>query len=161
MRVLNNGYFSDTWTSEDLSKGLRSTDKSIRNQKVLTRCDGMVGIDGLLGTIPTITLSTLWSNDLIIKDDFPFPQIFALDKFMLICNRASILEYNGATLISKISATGGELWTVASAHDFIYLSNGVVSIIRDPATGNYSLSDAPVCSAILNFNGQIICGNIR
>ena len=161
MKVLNNGYFSDSWDGEVLAKGLRSTAKTLRGVKTLSRCDGLVGQDGLLATIPEITLSTLYSSSLVIKDDFPFPQIFTLEKFIIVCNRTSILELTGAGLVSKATTVEGELWSIASSHDFLYLSNGVVSLVRNPQTGEYENTDAPVCSAILNFNGQIICGNIR
>ena len=163
MKVLGNGYFSEEWTSEDLAKGLRSNANSIRGQKTLTVCDGMVGQDGLLKSLPTLTLSSLYSNPLIIKDDFPFPQIFSLEKFLIVCNRTTVLEYTSTSgLVLKATVTGGELWSIASAHDFIYMSNWVVNLVRDPSTGTYSSSTAvPICSAMINFNGQIICGNIK
>lgn len=161
MKVLGNGYFSDEWSSKDLFSGLRNTSKAIRNQKVLARCDGCVGIDGLLSTLDTPVISTLYSSSLVTKDDFPFPQIFTLEKFIIVCNRTTVLELKDSTLVLKATVTGGELWTVGSSHDFLYLSNGIVSIVRNPNNGEYESTDAPVCSAILNYNGQIICGNIK
>ena len=161
MKVLNNGYFSDSWDGEVLAKGLRSTAKTLRGVKTFSRCDGLVGQDGLLTTLPAITLTPLYASPLVIKNDFPFPQIFTLEKFIIVCNRTSILELVGSSLVSKATVTGGELWSLASSHDFLYLSNGVVSLVRNPQSGEYESTDAPVCSAILNFNGQIICGNIR
>ena len=161
MKVLNNGYFSDSWNGEVLAKGLRSTANTLRRVKTLSRCDGLVGQDGLLTTLPTVTLTTLYSSSLVIKNDFPFPQIFTLEKFIIVCNRASILELTETGLVSKTTTVGGELWSLASSHDFIYLSNGVVSLVRNPQNGEYEITNAPICSAILNFNGQIICGNIR
>lgn len=163
MKILDNGYFSDEWSAEDLSRGLRSNANSSRNQKTLLECTGMVGQDGLLKSLPTLNLSPLYDNALVIKDDFPFPQIFSLEKFIIVCNRTTVLEYTTLSgLVLKATVTGGELWSIASAHDFIYMSNGVVNLVRDPSTGTYASSTAvPICSAMINFNGQIICGNIK
>lgn len=161
MKTLNNGYFSDRWEAGELAGGLRVTDKVPRGTKTLAVCEGAVGIDGQLNTIPVPTISALYASSLVVKDDFPFPQIFTLEKFIIVCNRTSILELTGAGLVSKATTVEGELWSIASSHDFLYLSNGVVSLVRNPQTGEYENTDAPVCSAILNFNGQIICGNIR
>ena len=161
MKVLANGYFSDEWEAPLLAAGLRQSSRLPRNAKTLSRCDGCVGVDGLLGTAPDIGVSTLHANDLVIKSDFPFPQIFTLEKYVVVCNRTTILELVGASLVLKATVIGGELWSIASSHDFLYLSNGVVSLVRNPLTGKYESTTAPVCSAILNFNGQIICGNIK
>ena len=161
MKTLNNGYFSDRWDTAQLAAGLRPTDKVPKGAKTLSICSGIIGIEGQLNTIPTLSISTLYSSPLVIKDDFPFPQIFTLEKFIIVCNRTSILELTGAGLVSKATTVGGELWSIASSHDFLYLSNGMVSLVRNPQSGEYESTDAPVCSAILNFNGQIICGNIR
>ena len=161
MKVLEDGSFSDIWEAPILASGLRQSSKYSRNLKSLIRCDGCIGIDGLLSTIEELTLSSLYTSNLVIKNDFPFPQIFTFEKFIIVCNRTTILELVGASLILKATVTGGELWTVGSSHDFLYLSNGVVSLVRNPLNGEYEITDAPVCSTILNYNGQIICGNIR
>lgn len=161
MKVLANGYFSDNWEAQSLASGLRNTSKTSRNSKVLEDCDGCIGVDGLLTSAPTLALSTIHDSDLVIKNDFPFPQIFTLEKYLVVCNRTTVLELVGTSLVLKSTVTGGELWTVGSSHDFLYLSNGVVSLIRNPLTGEYEITDAPVCSTILNYNGQIICGNIK
>ena len=123
---------------------------------------GAIGRDSTLQSLPSITLDSLLEDPLVVAEDFPFPQIFTLDKHLIVCNRDSILEWNYDQLVLKISVEAGELWEVASIDNFIYLSNGEVSVVRDPNTGSYALTtDAPVCSAICNFNGQIICGNLK
>lgn len=161
LRVLPNGYFSFFISTEFLSKGLRPTSQSIRNNSMLIECKGAVGMLGALGSIDELEVNTLLSsNEEIIKDDFPFPQVLVLDKHILVCNRESIYEIVGNTLELKITTTGGRLWSVASFQDFLYISNGVVAITRDPFTGIYSeRSDLPKSSAICNFNGQVIVGN--
>ena len=44
-------------------------------------------------------------------------------------------------------------------YDYIYMSNGKVVVVRDPATFAYSeTTDLPTASSIVNFNGQAIIG---
>lgn len=160
MKVLGNGYFSDEWNSTDLSKGISSIESPIRNQKILVDCQGMIGKDGLLSSIPSLELSQYFSDDLIIKGDFPFPQIFTTEKLIIICNRDSILEIHNDRVVKKFIAIPGSLWDIASFYDFVYLSNGMISVVRDPLRGNYDYTNAPICEAICNYNGQVICGNI-
>lgn len=161
MKVLANGYFSDEWEAPLLAAGLRQSSRLPRNAKTLSRCDGCVGVDELLSTSPSIAVSTQHASALVIKSDFPFPQIFTLEKYVVVCNRTTVLELVEASLVLKATVTGGELWSIASSHDFLYLSNGVVSLVRNPLNGEYESTTAPVCSAILNFNGQIVCGNLK
>jgi hypothetical protein len=162
MKVLPSGHFSYTLEGPTLAKGLRSTSAQGRNSNSLILSTGAVGRDGVLEVLPTITLSTLLADPLVVDNDFPFPQIFTLDKHLIVCNRTTVLELVFSTLVKKATVVGGELWELGSADDFIYLSNGTVNLVRDPNSGDYTSSSiAPVCSAICNFNGQIICGNIR
>jgi hypothetical protein len=160
MKVLANGYFSDEFSGENLSKGLRTSNHMGRNNKFLTVCKGAVGRDGVLGTVPTLNLNTITNSVLVVKDDFPFPQIFTTEKHTIVCNRTSILEeFNGA-LILKLNVTTGGAWSLVSFENFIYLSNKVVAVIRDPFNGTYSISSTlPKSSALCNFNGQVIIGN--
>lgn len=162
MKILPSGHFSYVIDGPTLSKGLRANNANGRNSYALIQSVGAIGKDGTLQSLPTIALSDLLEDPLVIAEDFPFPQIFTLDKHLIVCNRDSILEWNYDQLVLKISVEAGELWEVASIDNFIYLSNGEVSVVRDPNTGSYALTtDAPVCSAICNFNGQIICGNLK
>ena len=161
MTVLANGDFADEWEASLLAAGLRHSFRLPRNAKTLSRCDGCVGVDGLLGASPSIAVSTMHASDLVIKSDFPFPQIFTLEKYIVVCNRTTVLELVGTSLVLKATVTGGELWSIASSHDFLYLSNGVSSLVRNPLNGEYESTTAPVCSAILNYNGQIVCGNLK
>lgn len=160
MIILQNGYATDTFKTDNLIKGLRSSQYSSRNTKQLEVCQGMVGFEEALKTIPTLQISSVMEDPNIILNDFPFPQLFILDKHILICNRQSILELKNnifEVVISSIPAKGK--WNVLSFFDFIYLTNGEVSIIRSPETHTYSISStAPIGTAIHNFNGQIIVG---
>lgn len=161
MKILPNGFFSFNYNAEQLSKGLRPFAEMPRNNKFLTRCDGAVGRNGVLKTLTSLSLHTATVEHAdIVWDDFPFPQLFVLEKLILLCNRQSILEYDGAAFVEKVSGiTSGSKWNVASAWDFVYLSNGKVAIVRNPTNRAYGYSsNAPVNTAALNFNGQIIVG---
>lgn len=162
MKILPSGHFSYVIDGPTLSKGLRNNSANGRNSNALIQSIGAIGIDGVIQPLPSISLSTLLSSPLVIADDFPFPQIFTFDKHLIVCNRTTILELNYTQLTLEITVTTGDLWEAVSIDNFIYLSNKVVSVVRDPNNGVYSLTNtAPVCNAICNFNGQIVCGNIR
>ena len=161
MIVLPNGYLSETFSSTDLVKGLRTTQHNPRNSRQLTKCQGAIGYKGVLKTLEVLEISSIMNDPNIIADDFPFPQLFVLDNHILICNRQSILELQDINFVVAISGLdAGGKWNVLSSHDFIYLTNGVVSILKDPGTKTYSISStAPIASAVCNFNGQCIVGN--
>lgn len=162
MKVLPSGHFSYTIDGPTLAKGLRANSANGGNSNSLIKSVGAIGVEGTIQPLPTISLSTLYADPNVVKNDFPFPQIFTLDKHIIVCNRTTIYEWNYTTLVLKITVTAGELWEVASMDNFIYLSNGKASVVRDPNSGVYALTTlAPKCSAICNFNGQIVCGNIQ
>jgi len=163
MKTLPNGYFSHEWRSEDLKRGLRSNQRNPRNNPYLTKCDGAVGQDGVLRTLDSMEISALLNDPLVVMNNFPFPQLFLTERHVLVCNETSILELRSGSLVAVIAGLGGGgKWNIASSHDWIYLSNGTVSVVRDPSTHVYSLSSvAPKVGAICNFNGQIITGYLR
>jgi len=159
MKTLPNGFFSLNYDTGDLAKGLRATDKLPRNNKFLTKCSGMVGKEGTLSKLASLTVSSIVTADVEL-DNFPFPQIFITDKHIIVCNETSILELVGATLVVQIDdLTPGNMWSLAGSHNFVYLSNGKVSVVRDPITQVYSVSaTAPKSTSICNFNGQMLVG---
>jgi len=163
MKTLPNGYFSHEWKTDDLMRGLRNNSHVSRNSQHLTKCDGAVGRDGVLRTLEPMEVSALLDDPLVVLNDFPFPQLFLTERHVIVCNKISILELRSGALVSVIvGLTGGGKWNLASSHDWAYLSNGTVSVIRDPNTHLYSLSGvAPKVGAICNFNGQIITGYLR
>lgn len=162
MKVLPSGHFSYVIDGPTLAKGLRTNSANGRNSNSLIKSVGAIGMEDTIQPLPAISLSALYAEDEVVKSDFPFPQIFTLDRHILVCNRTTIYEWNYTELVLKITVTAGELWEVASIDNFIYLSNGKVSVVRDPGSGSYALTTlAPKCSAICNFNGQIVCGNLQ
>jgi len=162
LRTLPNGFFEFYVTSDLLHRGLRPSDKAARNAAYLIECIGMVGIDGTLSSIPKLDISDVLNDILVDKDDFPFPQLIITDKLIIICNRTSILELIKGTLTKMITVTNGGKWIYSASGDYIYLSNGVVTVERSPTSQTYALSSVlPVASAGCNFNGQTIIGNHR
>jgi len=161
MKIFPNGYFSHNISSEELSKGLRPSKRLPRNNSFLTTCNGMVGQDKVLRTIDELSVAWVLTDPLVVKGDFPFPQLFILDKHVLVCNRTSILELVNDVLTLKITVGIGNRWSCESSFDHIYLSNGIVSVVRDAGSGNYVLSTTlPKTSSICNFNGQVFIGNV-
>jgi len=162
MKIFPNGYFSHTIKSDELSKGLRPSSRLPRNNTFLTKCQGAIGQDGVLRAIDSLSVAWVLTDPLVVKNDFPFPQLFILDKHIIICNRTSILEVVNNVITLKINTTTGNTWSCESSFDHIYLSNGVVSVVRNAGSGNYALSTTlPKTSSICNFNGQVFVGNVK
>jgi hypothetical protein len=161
MEVLRDGTFVYNLNAEELSRGLRSSKRSPRNTKFLVECVGAVGMDKVLQVIEDLETDRVFT-DTEILDTFPFPQIFVLTSMIIVCGKTEIFEYDGSTLTSKISALAtGQLWSVVDFYEFVYMSNGVVSVLRDPMSGVYALTIVqPVAGAICDFNGQIIIGGL-
>lgn len=155
---LYHGYdnsFALVFDSGQLAKGLRSSEKNPRNVGDATVLDGAVGVDGVLQILPTLTrLATT-----AITDGFPYPQIFVFKKAIIICGQTKIYEWISSALSLKLTVTAGSTWVAEDYHDFIYLSNRVVAVKRDPTTKLYTVdSDYPTANAILNFNGRTLIG---
>lgn len=161
MEVLRDGTFSFTINTDALARGIRPSKRSPRNARFLVECIGAVGLDGVLQVIDDLENDRIDTS--IIIDPFPYPQIFVLTNFIIVCGRQDIYEWDGSALNSMIGpVTAGQLWSCVDYFDFLYLSNGVVSILRDVTTGVYSLTSAyPIVNAICDFNGQIVTGGVR
>jgi len=159
MHITRDGGFTFEIDSEDLSKGLRSSKHSPRNEKFLTECTGAIGYEKSLQTIED--MSDLLVDTSLIIDDFPYPQIFVFTRHIIVCGKTDIYELIGAALVHKLNVIACIRWSAVDFHEFIYLSNGRVSITRDASNGIYSLSDLPTASTICNFNGQVMLGAPR
>jgi hypothetical protein len=157
MEIQRDGSFTHTITSEQLIKGLRPTKRVPRNSGFLVQCDGMIGRDAALQSLDVlIPIATP------ITDGFPFPQIFILPTVIIVCGRSKIYEWEngGYTLKYTCPATlVGETWEYAASYDWIYLSNNLVSVVRDPGSKQYAVSNLPTANAICMFNGQLIIGS--
>ena len=148
--------FTFTIEADQLSKGLRPSKRLPRNSKFLVESLGAVGRDGVLASIDELERI----DTSIITDAFPFPQVFVFINHIIVCGRVGIYEWVGGELVSKITASvAGSTWTALDFYDYIYLSNGAVSIVRNAETAAYSeTTDIPTANSALNFNGQVMLG---
>jgi len=149
--------FALTISSEQLSRGLRPSKRVPRNSGFLIQCDGAVGKDGVLVALDQLTRM---ATD-VITDGFPYPQIFVFTNMVIICSPTKIYEWVGGSLVEKLTVTVGDTWSAVDFHDYIYMSNGVVAVIRDAMDKTYKIvTDLPVAKAICNFNGQVVVGGL-
>jgi len=93
-----------------------------------------------------------------IADGFPYPQIFEFNKMTIVCGETKIYEWVNDTLVLKLTVSAGSTWRALDFNDFVYMSNGVVSVTRDPFTKEYSVSAQPSAYALCNYNGQVVIG---
>jgi len=155
MEVMKNGKFSITISSDELATGLRKVDSNQRNNFSMTVLSGMVGKDKALRSL---TQMARIDTD-VITDNFPYPQLFILSNHILVCGRTKIYEYVGDSLSLKITVAMGLTWRVLDFVDYICLSNGVVTVVRDSQTGTYSeVTTLPTFGAACDFNGQVMLG---
>lgn len=160
MPTLGDGTFSFTINSGDLAKGLRPTKRSPRNTKFLTKCQGAVGLDNVLQALADITEDRI-DTSALVGVAFPYPQLFVFSNLIIVCLEAKIYEYTGGSLVLKLDVTGSEgiTWSAVDYFDFIYMSNGVVSVTRDPNSKVFAVSATlPLASGICNYNGQCVIG---
>ena len=147
--------FSITIDTSKLSKGLRPSKRMPRNSSFLVECKGAVGRDGVLQTLEELVRIATAT----ITDAFPYPQIFVFTNLIIVCSSTKIYEWVAGSLEEKLTVTAGSLWSAVDLHDFIYMSNGAVAVLRSPESNVYSITTAqPEAMAICNFNGQILIG---
>lgn len=147
--------FTYTIDSDKLSRGLRPIEEATRNSGFLVKCNGAVGMDGVLSVMPDLNALDLS----FITDGFPYPQLFVFPYVMIACGESKIYEWNGSQFVEKLDVTGYENspWAIEASGDFLYLSNGKVVFIRDPFTKEYVVADKlPTFEGVTNYNGQIV-----
>lgn len=138
--------------------GIRPTKRTPRDTQFLSTCKGAVGRDNILQVLESITrLATT-----AITDGFPYPQLFVFNRVIIICGETGIYEWENNALVLKLTVTAGSTWRALSAQDYVYLSNGVVAVTRNPGDYTYSVSDdAPICNSMCNYNNQILVGGFK
>src|SRR4030067_85186 len=158
MEVLRDGTFTFRVDSGELARGLRPSKRSPRNTKFMIQCVGAVGLDNVLQVIDDLENNRI-DTIATILDAFPYPQVFVFTNLILICGRQDIYEYDGTLTHVLGPITAGQLWSAVDFFRFIYMTNGAVSVLRDPDSGAYSTTAIqPVANTICNFNGQVIIG---
>ena len=156
MEITRDGGFTFEVSAEELARGLRPTQYSPRNEKFLIESAGAVGYDGVLQTIQN--LNELLLDTDVITDGFPYPQIFICTNCIIVCGETKVYEIIGGALTLMITVDAGITWSLAEFYDFIYMSNGQVAVIRNAQSRTYEISELPLASAIVNYNGQIMIG---
>lgn len=157
MEILKDGHFTVIIEPEQINSGLRPSKRAARNKKYLVECIGAVGLDNVLQVIDDLNEDRIDTS--VITDDFPYPQIFVGTEVTIICGETDIYEYTLGSLTLKLSTSAGTLWSVVDFHDYIYMSNGKVAVIRDSGSGSYSTtSNLPTATAMCNYNGQVLVG---
>ncbi len=153
MNVLKNGFFSLPISSDKISKGLRAEKNNPVNKHSMIVCSGVIGKDGVLERIQEQLRA------FSVETEFPYPQIFVETNLVIVCTRDSIYEFTNNDLELRLTTTVGSPWSLISVHDFVYMSNGIVSVVRDPESKVFELSETlPTAMAICNYNGQVIIG---
>lgn len=140
-----------------IHKGLRESKRNPINNPTLVESKGCVPREGVLSALDAfIQLDTSSLGAQV----YPFPQFFALRNISIVCTKTAIYEIIGGTLTSMISGlTSGTTWELADFYEFLYLSNGVVTVKRDAGSKAYSLiTSYPTGTAICNYKGQVLVG---
>ena len=147
--------FTFTIDANQLARGLRPSKRIPRNAKYLVESKGAVGRDGVLAAVDN--LSRINTEE--ITDTFPFPQLFVFTNIIIVCSQTKIYEWVDEALVEKLTVEAGSIWAAVDFYGFVYMSNGVVAVIRSHNTGNYcETTELPLTSSILNYNGQVVVG---
>lgn len=155
MEVLRDGKFTVTLSNKDLAKGLRKNDKLSRDRHGMIEMTGLVSQDDVITALDE--LSRIDTD--VITDSFPYPQLFILSNYILICSSTKIYDYSSGSLELKITTTAGSTWKVIDFIEYLVLTNGIVNVIRTASSGVFSVTtDFPEANAICNYNGQVLIG---
>lgn len=142
---------------EGLALGLRHNSYNAKNEQALIRSDNAFYENGVLRNTDEITTIDLTTLDC----EFPFPQIFQLKRFSLICTPTDIYRLDGVTLTWVYSALEGSTWSIADFDTFLVLTNGRVLVTLDPVSGvwnEYFECSIPHCICVCDLNGQLLVG---
>ncbi len=140
--------------TQELARGLRPSKRMPRNSGYLIESSGTVGRDKVLQTLDPMERMDLSE----ISDGFPYPQLFVFPHMIIVCGKTTIYEWKSDALEAQITVDAGEPWKAVSIARYVYFSNRVVSVVRDPLADSYAISDLPVASCICNYNGQVFIG---
>ena len=95
----------------------------------------------------------------------PYPQFFVLSDVFVVCTETAIYEYhpyeNPPSLTKMIDGlTPGVSWDCLDFKTFLYFTNGMTAVVKQPNTGDYVVDTViGYGQCVCNFNGQILMGN--
>jgi hypothetical protein len=139
---------------EPFVKGLSPKNNKRNNNPYLTESKGAFPYQDALQSIEQITQL----NTSSLGCTFPYPQLIITSNVILVCTPTAIYEVIGNSLILKIQdLTAGLTWSVIDSKEYLYLTNGYISVERNPFTKEYATNtNIPAGSALCNYNGQVI-----
>jgi hypothetical protein len=127
------------------------------NDQALVEAQGVMHDSGTM-----VNLDNLDTIDLsILNCSYPFPQVFKLTNYTLVCTETKIYSYSGTSLSLVHAVLEGSTWTIADFYDYIVLSNGKDLVVVDPVSGawsSYAGCQIPFCLCLCSLNGQLIVG---
>ena len=142
---------------EGFKTGLRHEAENPRNEEALVLSEGAFYNKGEVVNVTdlsTIDFSALGCS-------WPFPQMFQLMEYTLVCTPTLIHTYEGGSLTLVYTAEEGSTWTVADFHRFIVMTNGRELLMHWPDTGRWSKyldCAVPYCLCLCEVNGQLFVG---
>ena len=94
-----------------------------------------------------------------IIDPFPYPQAFLFTNRIIVCGRTGIYEWVNNALVSRLFTSPGSPWTAVEYFDYLYLTNGIVAVIRRATDGIFTTTSLlPRAESLLDVHGQIMAG---
>jgi len=143
---------------DGLKAGLRPSSKTPKNKGALIQADGIAQETGELFNLDELSTFDISA---IEACTFPFPQVFQLREWTLVCTPTKIYTYDGTSLTLVYTAEEGSTWTVGDFYNFLILTNGRELITLDPETGAWSKfldCEIPNCLCLCDVNGQLFVG---
>ena len=137
-----------------LGQGLANKNNP-RNNPLLIESIGTFPDNGVLKAVEALTRLDTTSLGTVA---FPFPQIFLLSEFIIVCTENKIYEYAGGSFTLKKAGIAGDLWDILDFKSFLFLVNGECAIRRNSQTGVYE-HVLPFAKCACNYNGQVIIGS--
>jgi hypothetical protein len=143
--------------------GLRPVIRNPINNESLTLAQGLVPEDGVLHSIEDITSDII--NTSSLNAIFPFPQIFVLSVFTLVCCKDAIYDYTSGNLVLVINGftQSSVLWSYADFGPCGVLSNSAVTIKRDGISHEWFVvvdRSIPQGQCVSSLNGQLFVGGL-
>lgn len=139
-----------------LNRGLAPKNNP-RNNPLLVDSTGMFVNSGALESVEEFTRMTLPSGE---SFTFPYPQLFVLSDFIVLCNEDKIWEWGGSSWILKRKwLTPGTTWTCVDRKNYLIFSNMQVTVTRNPISGVYDIDTDLPYGSYGDFNGQLCVGS--
>ena len=141
-----------------LNKGIRPQRHTPRNKGFLYTFMGGFVEDAVAQSLDDVI------HQVAFTATYPFPQIFRTTDFTLICTDKNIYEFDHETRVVTLAYSGpnaGWTWSLADFGIYILMTNGAVTIYRDPTEGifkRYVDCEIPPSLCMCEFKGQIIIG---